>query len=356
MNAAPHPRTLVSSPTLIAYVDDEEIFRSDGTWLYPLLELEEALETLTSQRTRSRLTTYDRVVGRAGALLSARLGVVAIETDLLSRLAIPILEEHEIEVTATRTEERVFCATEDLLHDVTDPEIAHGMILRRIEEQRRVRQPIVAIRDLHVRLAGRTVLKDLSLDVCAGETILIRGRNGAGKTTLLRSILGLLSPTAGEIIVEGRTLGSSVSGRRRIAYVRQVERSTTLPISAREVVEIGARAIGTERIRDRAVEALHRTHADHLERRLFRELSGGERQRVSIARALAQQPSILLLDEPTVGLDASARDSLIELLDGLAQRQNVTVIIVSHDLTAEELPRARVLLLEEGILMEASVS
>lgn len=345
---------------MIAYLDDRKIYESDGAWLHPLLELESVLGAMGNDshpedlgRSR-RLRTFDKVVGRAGALLSVRLGVREIETELLSRLAVPVLEEHGVVVHAHRTEDRIFCATEDLLAHVTDPDEAHRMILQRIEDRRRARTPLIDLAGVNVARGGAPVLTDLFLKVYPGETILIRGENGAGKTTLLRTLLGLLPYQSGTVEVGGDPVGSAAwkAARCRMAYVRQLEEATTLPISGREVVEIGARARGTREVRSRAVEALHRTGAVHLEHRRFGELSGGERQRVSIARALAQRPEVLLLDEPTSGLDPGARASLLELLDGLAQRQSVTVVVVSHDVAPGELPAARVLTMHDGRIRE----
>jgi len=343
--------------TLIAYRNGTPFFESSGPWLYPLLELGDVLES-DPLSPSDVLTTFDKVVGRAGALLSVRLGVRAIETDLLSRLALPVLERYGVRVTARTTEDRIFCATEDLLGEVTDPDTAYRMILGRIEERRRAAQPVLHAEALLVERAGRVVLDGLDLRVDRSETVLIRGENGTGKTTLLRAVLGLLPYSGGRLLVDGEPIGS-VEWRRtrhRTAYVRQTEDVSDLPISVTEVVEIGARAVSTRDVAQRAMDALHRTAAAHLAGRLFRELSGGERQRVSIARALAQQPKILLLDEPTVGLDAGARTALVDLLDGLAQRQSVTVVIVSHDLTPEDLPHARTLTLRAGRLDGAAVA
>jgi hypothetical protein len=124
--------------TLIAYRDGIEFYRSDGSWLYPLFELEQALEASSRQGgAGGRLTTYDKVVGRAGALLSVRLGVVSISTDVVSELALPVLEAHGVDVDARTVTPRILCATEDLLCNVTDPEAAHRMILERIASRRR---------------------------------------------------------------------------------------------------------------------------------------------------------------------------------------------------------------------------
>lgn len=125
-------------PTLIAYRDGIEFFRSDRNWLYPLLDLGTALEASpTGEEAAGRLTTYDKIVGRAGALLSVRLGVKAITTEVVSRLALDVLDPRGIEVRATSTVDRIDCATEELLEEIDDPHEAHRMILRRIEERRR---------------------------------------------------------------------------------------------------------------------------------------------------------------------------------------------------------------------------
>lgn len=344
-------------PTLIAYRNGDEYFSSSGPWLYPLLELGDVLASDPLSESEV-LTTYDKVVGRAGALLSTRLGVSEIRTDLLSRLAVPVLEKFGVTVNAASLEDRIFCATEDLLADIDDPQQAYEMILRRIEERNRAAEPVLQASSITVERGTRAVLHELDLVVRPSETVLIRGENGAGKTTLLRAILGLLPCVSGTISVAGELIGSATwrKNRHRTAYVRQGEDAPDLPISAAEVVEIGAGAASGADLRVRAREAMHRTGAAHLESRLFRELSGGERQRVAIARALSQRPQVLLLDEPTVGLDPGARDSLIELLDGLARRQGVTVVIVSHDIEPDELPHARALTLRDGRLSEGAAS
>jgi len=349
-------------PTLIAYLDDRTVYESEGVWLHPLLELEPVLEAAgyfasdRAQASTPRLSTYDKVVGRAGALLSVRLGVKEIHTELLSRLAVPILDAHNVTVHAEHVEDRIFCATEDILAEISDPNEAHRIIVERLEQRRRDQIPVIQVVGLHVTRAGKRALESITFDIFPGETVLIHGKNGAGKTTLLKSLLGLLPLDSGTVRIGGELVGSAAwkARRHRTAYVRQLEEPTSLPISAREVVEIGARAADRKSIRTRAIDALHRTGVAHLEPRRFGELSGGERQRVAIARALAQQPEVLLLDEPTAGLDPQARESLLELLDGLGQRQSVTVVIVSHDLSRDELPEARVFTIDEGRLQEAT--
>ena len=338
-------------PTLIAYVDGTEIFRSDGSWLYPLLEFERFLEDKT---VTGRLATYDKIVGRASALLSVRLGVRSVRADILSRRAIPVLEEHNIEFFASRVEDKINCATEDLFLDIHDPEEAHTLILQRVDERIRRTKALVSARDLSVSISGRQILKGLDLEVASGELVLIRGENGAGKTTLLRSILGIIPHQSGELLVEGHRVGSRPWKRlrSRIAYVRQDDGATTLPISCREVVEIGAAAHSPKRVRRRAIEALGLVRGEHLAKRRFGTLSGGERRRVAIARALAQEPAMLLLDEPTAGLDRETRSSLVEFLNDMRQKSSPSVVLVSHELSTRDIPGARRLILWNGRLVE----
>ncbi len=115
-------------PSLIAYIDGKEVFRSSKKWLHPLLDLSRFLERSAPS---GRLTTYDRIVGRASALLSARLGVTKIRAKLVSRRAIEALEHFEITVEADGFEERLVCSTEDLLKDSLDPEFAFLLVSER---------------------------------------------------------------------------------------------------------------------------------------------------------------------------------------------------------------------------------
>jgi hypothetical protein len=115
-------------PSFIAYIDGKEFFSSDQSWLYPLLELE---TELSRNRPPGVLSTYDRVVGRASALLSARLGVSAIRTDTLSARAVDVLEQNRIRVTTRTKVDRIPCVTEDLLADVADPDEARELIRKR---------------------------------------------------------------------------------------------------------------------------------------------------------------------------------------------------------------------------------
>ena len=177
------------------------------------------------------------------------------------------------------------------------------------------------------------VIDDVSFNVRDGESVGVIGPNGGGKSTLLKLFLGLESPMSGELKVLGEVAGKS---RRRIGYVPQAMRFDPLyPISVIEIVlmgrldRLGFGAYSKE-CRAAAENALEKVHLEDFKNRAFSELSGGERQRVMIARALATEPDLLLMDEPTANIDLSAEEHFIEALAGL--RKDMSIVLVSHDL------------------------
>jgi ABC-type Mn2+/Zn2+ transport system ATPase subunit len=193
---------------------------------------------------------------------------------------------------------------------------------------------------------GRAVVRGASLAVRAGELVAVVGSNGSGKTTLLRGLLGFLSPLAGRAV---RRAGL------RVGYVPQRETLDPLyPVSAGHVVRMGVygdvapwRPLGAA-LRRRAREALEACHAGDLARRRYAELSGGQRQRVLIARALATAPELLLLDEPTAGVDAETETALFETLAALRRARGLAVWIVSHHVHVLQGHVDRVVSVEEG--------
>ena len=198
----------------------------------------------------------------------------------------------------------------------------------------------------------REVLRGLDLAVGAGELVALVGPNGSGKTTLLRAIAGTLARDAGSVAIFGRDLDdwSRVALARRVAVLPQ---SLVLPDGFRvaEIVEMGraphaTRWFGSSADDAEAVErALRDADALDLAERHADELSGGERQRVLVAMALAQQPELLLLDEPTLHLDIAHQASLLATVARLRERRGLTVIAVLHDLNlaAAYAPRVAVL-------------
>lgn len=222
--------------------------------------------------------------------------------------------------------------------------------------------PVLAIRGLCISYPGhhpdrRQVLRGLDLDVAAGEMVALLGPNGSGKTTLLRAVAGVLAPDAGTVAL----FGLSVAQWPRMALARRVAvlpQSLALPEGFRvaDLVEMGraphaTRWFGASEADERAVErALADADALHLADRPADELSGGERQRVLIAMALAQEPELLLLDEPTLHLDIAHQAALLAAIGRLRGRRSLTVVAVLHDLNLAMVHAPRVLVLGHGRL------
>lgn len=211
------------------------------------------------------------------------------------------------------------------------------------------------VRDVHFGYDGKPVLKGVSLSVGEGEVVSIIGPNGAGKSTLIKLIAGILSPQAGEIEILGHPLQKWK--RRNLARViALVPQGAYIPptFSVRESVFLGRAPYlsfpGIARERDiKAVEkAMRWAKIEHLEDNLVGELSGGERQRVILARALAQEPRILLLDEPTAHLDIHHQVSILGLIRKLAHEEGLAVLTVLHDLNLASFFSDRIILLGYG--------
>src|SRR5215212_7652245 len=183
------------------------------------------------------------------------------------------------------------------------------------------------------------VVRGATVGVLRGRLSALVGANGSGKSTLIRLLAGLLKPSAGEVLLGGVPL-ARVGAReraRRVAYVPQGV-STVFPFTALEVVLTG-RSPYTTRFRfetsrdlDAARAALAAVDAAHLEARQVTELSGGERQLVALARALAQEPECLLLDEPSSALDLKHRAGLVRHLRRLRDERGMTALVITHDL------------------------
>ena len=217
--------------------------------------------------------------------------------------------------------------------------------------------PLLQAKDLAVRLGGREVLSGLNLQVAAGWTALV-GPNGAGKSTLLRALAGLQSPASGRVLLQGRELRSIPPAERArlLAWLAQ-QGEVTGELTVRETVELGRIAhlglLGTPGPIDRAAvqRAIALTECREWLGRRLHELSGGERQRVLLARVLATEAPLLLLDEPTTHLDAPHQVALARLFRRLArdETQPRAVLSVLHDLPIA-LRADRLLVLSRGRL------
>ncbi|MEE9248723.1 MAG: metal ABC transporter ATP-binding protein [Dehalococcoidia bacterium] len=215
--------------------------------------------------------------------------------------------------------------------------------------------PLVRLDNVTCGYDGQPVLSDLSLTVMPGDFIGLLGPSGSGKTTLLRIILGAADLYSGQVLVNGV---STLRKRPRVGYVPQLETiDWNFPVTVQEAVLMGCTMNNPlfpwfhRRERTMALEMLERLGIAHLSKRHIRELSGGEQQRVFLARALVSNPKLLLLDEPTAGVDIKTRDDVMHLLHDL-NHQGVTIIMTTHEINAVAAHLPWVICLNGRILAE----
>jgi iron complex transport system ATP-binding protein len=212
-------------------------------------------------------------------------------------------------------------------------------------------------RDITVTYGSRRAVSGVSLTLRPGNVIAVIGPNGAGKSTLLRSLNGALKPATGEIILDERPLTtySRRSVARRISVVAQ-EADLRFPVTVFEFVLGGRYAWasnsgwGWETARDVSVasEVLRETQLESLSGRLMNELSGGERQRAVLARALATEAGVLLLDEPTANLDLAHQATILALVRKRCDTRETSALVITHDINLAAEFSDRVLLMKEG--------
>ena len=220
----------------------------------------------------------------------------------------------------------------------------------------RVAAPLLEVRGITVTIDGKTLVEDLSVTVEAGEVVGLVGPNGAGKSTLLRAATGVRASN-GTVRLEGRALSEVPRGElyRTLAVVQQLPEAP-LSMTVGDLVMLGRYPhLGlfrreSERDHEIVRAAMVRTGCAAFADRMLGTLSGGERRRAFIARALAQEPRLLLLDEPTANLDADAQAQILELLRDLAMT-GVGVLVVMHDLTFAAAYCDRLLLMHRGRLV-----
>jgi len=217
--------------------------------------------------------------------------------------------------------------------------------------------PVVSMKGLGYRYGRSWALKDLDLLIRPGEVLGILGPNGSGKSTLLKVLDGILRPHEGEVLLKGKPLSafSRPALAREVAMVAQ-ESHFQYAFSVLEVV-LMARFPYLKRFQfegrrdmEAAQGAMALTHCGNLADRSIHELSGGEKQRVLIARALAQEPAVILLDEPTSFLDLRYKREIYELISSLATKQGKSVVVVSHDMDLAGRYCHRLILLRDGHL------
>ena len=222
---------------------------------------------------------------------------------------------------------------------------------------------LLVARDIGFAYAGedgaeRQVLAGVSLSLSPGELVALVGPNGAGKTTLLKTLSGVLAPRAGTVELEGRPLAgfSPREIARRIAFVGQ-ELSADFSFTVEEVVllgrspHLGRLAAETERDYDAARAAMRSTGVEELAARTIDGISGGERQRAFLAMALAQEPKVLLLDEPASHLDLTHEIAFFDLLAALVAEKKLAVLVAGHDLSVAADYASRLAVLAGGKLV-----
>jgi osmoprotectant transport system ATP-binding protein len=215
--------------------------------------------------------------------------------------------------------------------------------------------PVIEFRDVSYRVQGTDVLRGLSLQVAKGETLVLLGRSGSGKTTTLKLVNGLVSPSSGEVLVNGATHNEVdvIRLRRGIGYVIQ-EVGLFPHFTVARNIGIVPKIEGwkEDRIRARVQELLQLVGlAPEIANRYPHQLSGGQRQRVGVARALAADPEILLMDEPFGALDPLTRDELQREFLTLQRGLHKTVVFVTHDLREALRLGSRIALMEAGKLV-----
>ena len=216
--------------------------------------------------------------------------------------------------------------------------------------------PILDGQALQKTIGERVVVDRVSLSLQPGDVVGLVGPNGAGKTTLLRLLANLLEPSGGKVWVEGRPVAAYTRTQigQRMGVVPQQFHTADFRFTAEEIVLMGRyphrRRWTAETARDReiAAQAMHDTNTRPFAPRVITDLSGGERQRVTVARALAQTPRVLLLDEPTASLDLCHQLQMLQLMRTLARRDGLAVVAALHDLHLASRFCDRLLLLKEG--------
>lgn len=215
--------------------------------------------------------------------------------------------------------------------------------------------PIICAKNICFRYAAKPVLEEVSFALEAAQIVAMIGPNGSGKTTLLKMLNATLFPNSGQVLIEGLDTRHwpRQAIARTVAIVPQ-ESPAIFPFFAEEIVLMGRfpylRSLAFEDKKDYRIvqDVMARTDSLSFAHRRFNELSAGERQRVLIARALAQEPKILLLDESTVFLDLKHQAQFLSLLRELSRKQHLTVVFVTHDLNLAAQNADQLLLLYNG--------
>ena len=213
-------------------------------------------------------------------------------------------------------------------------------------------QPILDVSHITVRYNGRVALDNVTFHLHEGERVAVVGPNGAGKSTLFKVVAGVLPPTSGEVNV----FGSRPRGHVCIGYIPQRSQvDWNFPVTVADVVMMGRSAkLGPlnfphKKDWEHVNHALETVDLSNLAARQIGQLSGGQQQRMFIARALAQEAELMLMDEPLTGLDTPSQEGILDLLDRL-KKEKVTVMVATHDLDQASTHFDRIMLLNHGLV------
>jgi len=218
---------------------------------------------------------------------------------------------------------------------------------------------MIEVRNLTVILEGKTILKDISLQVLPGESLVIAGPSGCGKSVFLKTVLGLIEPAGGEIFFEGKNLATMAPEEKLQLHqkIAMVFQNSALFDSMTVWENVGFSLLyhtflSEEKIREKVKEALQAVGLKGIEEKMPEQLSGGMRKRVAIARALINQPEVLFYDEPTTGLDPVTSENITKLMLDIHSRYATTDITVTHDVKLATRIAQRIVLLNNGVIEE----
>lgn len=216
----------------------------------------------------------------------------------------------------------------------------------------------LSIEGIQFNYGSSSVLKNINLTVGSGEILSLAGPNGSGKTTLLRCINRILKPKCGSILVEGNDV--CIASLRELAltlgYVPQ-NATASFPLTVFDTVLLGRKPHVNWRLgdhdKDVAFDVLKLMNLDHLALRLFNELSGGEKQKVLIARAICQEPKVMILDEPTSNLDLRHQLEVLSTISKLVKDRGIAAVMAMHDLNLASRFSHKIAMLKDGIILSA---
>lgn len=195
---------------------------------------------------------------------------------------------------------------------------------------------MIKIENLYVEINGNLILEDVSFEVKKGEIVAVVGPNGGGKTTLVKVILGFVQPTKGKVLIEGKSPKDYVKSGK-VGYLPQKSSyDRDFPVSVFDVVMFGLinTSLPYKEKEKKVLEYLNYVGMQQYKDYPFGKLSGGQQQRVMIARAIISQPELLILDEPSTGIDVVAQENFYEFIKKINKEKGITVIMVTHDIGA----------------------